>query len=66
MHGFASFGVAPSMLTAQRIATSAAEAPKGGLGGQELEMSLILMDGTKKGKADPAFPAHMDVALHWS
>ena len=44
----------------------AAGAPKGGLGGQEMEVALIVMDGLRTGKADPAFAAHMDVALHWA
>ena len=34
MHGFAGTGVSPTMLRAQRRATSAAAAPKSGLGGQ--------------------------------
>ena len=65
-HGEASSGVSPSMLLAQRRAATAAGAPKGGLGGQELEVAAMILDGSKTGKADPAFPAHMDVAHHWA
>ena len=39
-------------------------APKAGLGGQELEMAMMVADGTKTGRADPAFPAHIDVVQH--
>ena len=31
-----------------------------------MEVALMVMDGSKTGKADPAFAAHMDVALHWA
>ena len=44
----------------------AAGAPRGGLGGQEMEVALMIMDMSKTGRADPAFAAHMDVALHWA
>ena len=54
------------MLLQQRRAVLAAAAPKGGLGGQELEVALMITDGTKTGRADPAFPAHMDVMQHWA
>ena len=33
---------------------------------QEMEVALMVMDGSKIGKADPGFAAHMDVALHWA
>ena len=29
-------------------------------------MAMMLADGTKKGKADPAFAAHVDVVQHWA
>jgi hypothetical protein len=31
-----------------------------------MEVALMIMDGSKTAKADPAFAAHMDVALHWA
>jgi hypothetical protein len=65
-HGEGSLGVAPSMLLEQRRAVNAASAPQGGLGGQELEFAMMLADGSKKGRADPAFEAHTSVALHWA
>ena len=66
MHGFGSSGVAPSVLLHQRRAVQSAAAPKSGLGGQEMEVALMVADGTKTGRADPAFPAHVDVAQHWA
>ena len=38
--------------------------PAYGLGGQELGIALMLADGSKKGKTDPAFAAHTDVVSH--
>ena len=32
--------------------------PPGGSGGQDLDVALILADGSAKGRAGPAFPAH--------
>ena len=26
----------------------------------------MIADGSKRGKTDPAFPAHVDVVLHWA
>ena len=66
VHGEGSTGVSPSMLAAQRRAVNAAAAPQGGLGGQELEFAMMIADGSKKGKADPAFEAHTSVAQHWA
>jgi len=44
----------------------AAAAPKNGLGGQQMEVALMIADGSKTGKADPVFPAHVDVVQHWA
>ena len=57
MYGYHTSGVAPSMLLHQRRAVNSAAAPLGGLGGQELEVYMMLADGAKKGKDDPAFVA---------
>ena len=40
--------------------------PREGLGGQELEMAMMIADGSKTGRADPAFPAHTNVVHHWA
>ena len=66
MHGFGGSGVSPSVLLHQRRAVQSAAAPKNGLGGQELEMAMMIADGSKTGRADPAFPAHVDVVQHWA
>ena len=66
VHGEGSTGVAPSMLTAQRRSVNAAAAPQSGLGGQELEFAMMIADGSKTGKADPAFEARSSVAQHWA
>ena len=66
MHGYGGMGVSPTMLLHQRRAVMSAAAPKSGLGGQQMEVALMIADGSKRGKADPAFPAHTDVVLHWA
>ena len=66
MHGYMALGVAPSVLLQQRRAINAAAAPSSGLGGQELDIALVIADGSLKGKADPAFVAHSDVIVHWA
>ena len=66
MHGYQTIGVAPSVLLHQRWAVNRAAAPANGLGGQELEFAMMFADGTKKGKADPAFEAHTGVVSHWA
>ena len=56
--GQAVTGVSNSMLLGQRRAVGAATALAEGSGGQDLDAALILADGSAKGRADPAFPAH--------
>ena len=66
MHGYMALGVPPSVLLQQRRAVNAATAPISGLGGQELDLALMVADGSPKGKADAAFAAHTDVLQHWA
>ena len=66
MHGLHTNGVSPSTLLSQRRVATAASSPASGLGGQELEMAMMLADGKAKGKADPAFAARSDVIRHWA
>ena len=61
MHGYHTLGVAPSVLLHMRRAVCSAAALASGLVGQELEIAMMFADGSKKGKADPAFAAHTDV-----
>ena len=66
MHGSQTMGVAPTMLSAQRRTMLAATSPASGLGGQELEVAMIVADGSTRGKVDPAYEAHSDVLVHWA
>ena len=66
MHGFHTIGVSPSMLYSQRSAAAAAAAPVSGRGGQELNLALIIADGSAKGRADPAFAGNTEVVHHWA
>ena len=59
-YGQAVTGVANTTLLAQRRAVAAALAPAAGTRGQCLDMTLVLADGKAKGRADPAFDAHID------
>ena len=65
-HGYHTLGVAPSVLLHIRRAVCSAAALAGGFGGQELDIAMMIADGSKKGKADPAFEAHTDVIAHWA
>ena len=66
MHGLHTNGVSPSTLRSQRSAAAAAGAPVDGRGGQELNLALIVADGSPKGKADPAVTGNTDVLHHWA
>ena len=52
-YGQAISGVAPTTLLAQRRAAAAASAPGSGPCGQDLDLALILADGSARGSADP-------------
>ena len=64
--GQAITGVSNSTLLRQRQVIGAATAPAGGSGGQDLDVALMLADGSAKGKADPAFPAHAMPIKSWA
>ena len=59
-------GVAPATLLAQRRAAANIAAPHSGCNGQDLDMALILADESKKGRADPAFEAHLQPIGSWA
>ena len=63
VYGQANTGVSNSTLLAQRRAVAAASVP-GGAG--DLNLTLILADGSMQGRADPAFAAHEDPIGCWS
>ena len=51
-------GVPCGLLRAQRQTAAAASAPGAGTGGQNLDLAMVVADGSKKGRADPAYDAH--------
>ena len=59
-------GLANSTLLAQRIAVAAAVAPAASTRGQCLDMTLVIADGKAKGRADPAYDAHMAPIGQWA
>jgi hypothetical protein len=63
VYGQCNTGVSTSMLYAQRTAVAAASVP-GGCG--SLDLTLILADGSTKGRADPAFAAHEAPIVKWA
>ena len=58
MWGMEPLGVPPSTLLLQRLAAAPAAHPGESMCGQDLDLALILADGSAKGMADPAFVAH--------
>ena len=54
-YGQSTMGVSNTMLLAQRRAVAAASVASGA---GELELTLVMADGSLKGRADPAFAAH--------
>ena len=59
-------GVASSTLQNQRRVVASAGAPLTCTGGQNLNLALIMMDGSPTGHADPAFQAHSLPIGFWS
>ena len=54
------------MLRSMRQVAAAGAAPGAGTGGQNLGIALMLADGSSKGRADPAFDAHMMPIGEWA
>ena len=65
-YGSSIMGFADGMLRSQRQVAAAIAAPGAGTGGQNLDIALMIADGSSKGKADPAFDAHMMPIGEWS
>ena len=59
-------GTSPSLLLMQRRAVAQATAPASGTAGQNLDLALMIADGSATGKADPAYDAHLDPIVHWA
>ena len=65
-YGQAVTGVPNTTLLHQRRAAARAAAPAGGGGGQDLDLTLMLADGSRRGKADPAYEAHAQPIGQWA
>ena len=65
-YGSAITGVPDGLLRSQRQTVAAMTAPGAGTGGQNLDLALMLADGSKKGRADPAYDAHGLPIGEWS
>ena len=63
MYGEANTGVANAMLLNQRRAVAASYVSQGA---GDLDLTLAFADGTKSGRADPAFAAHEDPIGMWA
>ena len=59
-------GVPDGLLRAQRQAVAAVAAPGNGTGGQNIDFALMLADEGAKGRADPAYDAHLLPIGEWS
>jgi hypothetical protein len=59
-------GTPPSTLLQQRRAVTVAAAPSAGASGQNLDLALMLADGSATGRVDPAFDAHAGPIGHWA
>ena len=65
-YGQAVTGVATTVLLHQRRAAAHAAAPASGPGGQDLDLALIIADGPRQGRADPAHDAHCMPIFAWA
>lgn len=65
-YGASIMGVADGMFRSHRQVASAIAALGAGSGGQNIDIALIFADGGPKGKADPAFDAHMMPICEWA
>ena len=65
-YGQATAGTAPTTLLQQRRAVAAAAAPASGLAGQNIDLALMLADGSAAGRVDPAYEAHAQPIGHWA
>jgi len=63
MYGISNTGVADSTLAQQRSAVALASVSHGS---SDVDLALVIADGSLKGKADPAFPAHTAPIGKWA
>ena len=64
-YGSSVLGVPDGLLRAQRQAAAAVAAPGNGTGGQNIDFALMLADEGAKGRADPAYDAHLLPIGEW-
>ena len=65
-YGQAILGVSNSLLRDQRRTAAVIAAPESGVGGQNLDLALMLADEYAKTGADPAFDAHLLPIGDWT
>ena len=65
-YGEGVMGVSDNTLMAQRRSVSMAGGTGGSTCGQNLDLALIMIDGSKFGLADPAFDAHELPIVAWA
>ena len=65
-YGSSIMGVACGMLRAMRQVAAAIAAPGAGTCGQNMDIALMIADGSSGGRADPAFDAHMMPIGEWA
>ena len=59
-------GVPCGLLRAERQTAAAASAPGAGTGGQNLDLAMVVADGSNKGRADPAYDARSLPIGEWA
>ena len=64
--GQAAMGTPPCTLLGQRRAVAAAAAPSCSVSGHNLDLALMIADGSATGRVDPAFEAHAGPIGHWA
>ena len=65
-YGSAILGAPCNFLRSQRQTVAAIAGPGAGTGGQKLDLALMVADGSAKGRADPAFDAHIMPVGQWA
>ena len=65
-YGSGTTGTSDSLLQAQRRTAASIAAPGYGASGQNLDLALVLADEGPRGRADPAFDAHLQPIEQWA
>ena len=59
-------GVSSTTLMLQRREVGVVTGPPGGTAGQNIDLALIVAEGSERSKIDPAFAAHEFPLVHWA